>query len=282
MTSVWCALILLWLAVAGSAEDGRRRAGGSCREAGLCCPGRDGSCVVQKTAVNAIVEDLNDKPCFCDHACLQLGDCCYDFKESCGVIDCAMTEWGPWSECDADCGPGVMSRERTILRNPRNGGSPCQELLQKRGCYGSRCDSRPEDKLHRESALLLPVSFSQVRSMNDSYDIRQNLKFLPKSELSKESNGNPKPYLVLFEVSKARKACESLEHFNFLKAGQQVCVSCESTAMRKHLGRCAGHGVDGRASRFAALGHLQCHGRWVRTSRVDRCPHGRQPDFIFV
>lgn len=57
---------------------------GSCREAKLCCPGRDSSCVVQKAPINAIIEDLNDKPCYCDHACLKLGDCCDDFKEACG------------------------------------------------------------------------------------------------------------------------------------------------------------------------------------------------------
>lgn len=58
--------------------------GGSCREATLCCNGRDSSCVVQKTPINAIIEDLNDKPCYCDHACLKLGDCCTDFKQHCG------------------------------------------------------------------------------------------------------------------------------------------------------------------------------------------------------
>ena len=57
---------------------------GTCREAQLCCNGRDSSCVVQKTPINAIIEDLNDKPCYCDHACLKLGDCCVDFKSHCG------------------------------------------------------------------------------------------------------------------------------------------------------------------------------------------------------
>lgn len=65
---------------------------GSCREANLCCTGRDSSCVVQKAPINAIIEDLSDKPCYCDHACLKLGDCCTDFKDACGGkyinIDC--------------------------------------------------------------------------------------------------------------------------------------------------------------------------------------------------
>lgn len=57
---------------------------GSCRESTLCCNGRDSSCVVQKAPINSIIEDLNDKPCYCDHACLKLGDCCSDFKQYCG------------------------------------------------------------------------------------------------------------------------------------------------------------------------------------------------------
>lgn len=59
---------------------------GSCREATLCCNGRDSSCVVQKAPINAPItgEDTNDKPCYCDHACLKLGDCCADFKQHCG------------------------------------------------------------------------------------------------------------------------------------------------------------------------------------------------------
>lgn len=57
---------------------------GSCREAGLCCSGRDASCVVQKTPLNAIIEDLRDQPCYCDHACLKLNDCCPDYRQTCG------------------------------------------------------------------------------------------------------------------------------------------------------------------------------------------------------
>lgn len=57
---------------------------GSCKNSGMCCPGRDSSCVVQKAKPNAIIEDLNDIPCYCDHACLNIGDCCPDFKSACG------------------------------------------------------------------------------------------------------------------------------------------------------------------------------------------------------
>lgn len=72
---IWCLMFVSMLA---------RSEAGSCREASLCCNGRDSSCVVQKTPLNVINEDPNVKPCYCDHACLKLGDCCEDFKSHCG------------------------------------------------------------------------------------------------------------------------------------------------------------------------------------------------------
>lgn len=55
----------------------------SCRESGLCCPGRDSSCLIQGSKVNVILKDPYDRPCYCDHACITLGDCCYDYKQTC-------------------------------------------------------------------------------------------------------------------------------------------------------------------------------------------------------
>lgn len=59
-----------------------------------------------------------------------------------------MSAWGPWSECDAECGTGRMTRTRTIERPPINGGKHCSALVQKRACIGQRC---PRDQ--RQVAL---------------------------------------------------------------------------------------------------------------------------------
>ena len=75
-----CALLLAVVLFLGRPVDSL----GSCKEAGLCCTGRDASCVVQKTPQNAIIEDLRDTPCYCDHACLKLNDCCPDYRQTCG------------------------------------------------------------------------------------------------------------------------------------------------------------------------------------------------------
>ena len=72
---------------------------GSCRVARKCCDGKDPNCVVQNgnknaASLNSILQgdgndiddiDLDDlMPCYCDHGCMSVGDCCSDFKDYCG------------------------------------------------------------------------------------------------------------------------------------------------------------------------------------------------------
>ena len=60
----------------------------SCRAARKCCDGQDADCIVQDTpnpgSINSIMSDLAEEPCYCDHGCLEVGDCCPDFKDYCG------------------------------------------------------------------------------------------------------------------------------------------------------------------------------------------------------
>ena len=60
---------------------------GSCREAKKCCEGKDPECGVTKADLNSIIMDPDDAPCYCDHNCLNMGDCCPDFKDYCGGGD---------------------------------------------------------------------------------------------------------------------------------------------------------------------------------------------------
>ena len=60
---------------------------GGCADQRLCCPGRDSSCAAvqsKSSQINSIIDDLSDKQCYCDSACITLGDCCDDYKETCG------------------------------------------------------------------------------------------------------------------------------------------------------------------------------------------------------
>lgn len=242
---------------------------GSCKEAGLCCTGRDASCVVQKTPQNAIIEDLRDTPCYCDHACLKLNDCCPDYRQTCGVQDCQVSEWGPWSECDNQCGSGSQERTRVIAMEPSRGGKSCPPTLQKRGCQGtSQCGtnkSTHHKAALKEMAMLLPASFGASRRMNDSHDIRKNLRFRNAELAQEHSEDSTNDYCVTFELTKVSKACHKEKVFNSLLDGGVVCVRCEHRATRDYLGgRCGGHGVPGRITRWTSLTNVECHGKWLR------------------
>ncbi|KAH8289328.1 hypothetical protein KR054_003861 [Drosophila jambulina] len=211
------AMLMLLLAIVLPGQRPNFVAGGSCREAQLCCNGRDSSCVVQKAPINAIIEDLSDKPCYCDHACLKLGDCCDDFKDHCGVLDCQVGDWGPWSECDKSCGTGMMTRNRQILQAAQNGGKHCPTLQQKRGCQGYRCHGHRDKKILREMALLLPAALSHNRHANDSSDIRRNLRTRYRDSYK---HNRDHEYCVEFEVLKASKACHKLPPYNLMMEGK--------------------------------------------------------------
>jgi len=58
-----------------------------------------------------------------------------------------MSEWDPWSECDTECGSGMMTRNRQVLKAPVNGGKHCPSMVQKRACMGTRCPNYPGSAL---------------------------------------------------------------------------------------------------------------------------------------
>ena len=63
-------------------------------------------------------------------------------------IDCELSEWSKWSDCDSS---GVQRKQRTVIVEPKNGGNPCgvltEEMLCKVDCKLSewtdwgKCDS---------------------------------------------------------------------------------------------------------------------------------------------
>ncbi|XP_033101716.1 spondin-1-like [Anneissia japonica] len=55
------------------------------------------------------------------------------------IVDCMMSEWGPWSECSKTCGKGRMSRSRMVKLKPRNGGEKCGKRKEKKTCNLAAC-----------------------------------------------------------------------------------------------------------------------------------------------
>lgn len=263
---------------------------GSCRASRKCCDGKDTDCAVQEADLNSIIMDVSDEPCYCDTGCLEMGDCCPDFKQFCGVQDCEVSAWSSWTPCSSSCGPGTSSRTRTVTRPESNGGVSCPDLHQDKKCRGEGgCTRRKEEpklithKKHgasalRETAMILPGKYSQLTEVEEEekYDVRQNLKTFKQEE-------NNDQYCVVFKVEKAMKTCRHSKETEKLVRGAEVCVSCESKATRPHLGnRCSGHGVENKTTRFKNIITPGCHGRWTKTAVYDKCPCRGGQDFIFV
>ena len=58
---------------------------GSCRAAKKCCDGKDTDCEVKlDPSETNIILNFSGESCYCDHGCLDMGDCCHDFKDYCG------------------------------------------------------------------------------------------------------------------------------------------------------------------------------------------------------
>lgn len=268
---------------------------GSCRVARKCCDGKDPNCVVQNgnknaASLNSILQgdgndiddiDLDDlMPCYCDHGCMSVGDCCSDFKDYCGVIDCQVSDWSDWSKCDVACGIGSSTRTREVLRPESNGGRQCPALEESRSCRATKCSTRTLDKISalKETAMLLPGKYASknLRSGKQKYDVRSNLKSYRQRE--------GKQYCVMFKVEKAMKSCIRDKDTKALQRGNIVCSMCNSKAQRTHLGgRCGGHGAEGKRTRFKNVLSPRCHGKWTRMEIVEgECPCRGGPNFIFV
>merc|ERR1712121_199899 len=145
---------------------------GSCQASRKCCDGKDTDCSVQNGS-------------------LEMGDCCPDFKQFCGVFDCEVSAWSSWTPCSSACGSGASTRSRTVTRPESNGGVSCPDLHQEKFCRGEGgCTRRKEEprlithKKHgtssalRETAMILPGKYSQLTEVDEDeekYDVRQNL-----------------------------------------------------------------------------------------------------------
>ena len=68
---------------------------GGCAAAGLCCQGKNNTCRVRQRRDDIGDDDDGDEDdnsvltlarrntCFCDSACIELNDCCHDYKQTC-------------------------------------------------------------------------------------------------------------------------------------------------------------------------------------------------------
>uniref|UniRef100_A0AAV2LTW7 Spondin-like TSP1 domain-containing protein n=1 Tax=Knipowitschia caucasica TaxID=637954 RepID=A0AAV2LTW7_KNICA len=76
---------------------------------------------------------------------VELGDCTEELEqvEKCMLpecpIDCIMSDWSEWSECNKSCGKGHTIRTRMVIMEPQFGGNACTEIIQRKKCKVRKC-----------------------------------------------------------------------------------------------------------------------------------------------
>ncbi|KAL7885412.1 hypothetical protein AOLI_G00057070 [Acnodon oligacanthus] len=54
-------------------------------------------------------------------------------------VECMLSEWSDWSECNKSCGKGHMIRSRMVKLEPQFGGAPCPKTVQRKKCKIRKC-----------------------------------------------------------------------------------------------------------------------------------------------
>jgi hypothetical protein len=263
-----------------------------CVQSGFCCDGKNVTCRGEGPRMN----NPRSRSCFCDSHCLQGRDCCIDYHEACEraalaarVVDCELGQWLPWSECDARCGQGIKQRRREVIVEERNGGQPCGPTVEKAICEGTGCKvpRAPEGQADlKETGKIIPAMFGTWRKSKryDPYkDIRKNL--FEHYEPHKMVN-QPSPYCAHFQLTETRPSCRKSplgEWPKLLVPGATVCVECQPMVMNGQLGgRCRGHGVLNRETRWDAVIVPGCHGKWIMTTAHETCQCNPEDPLSFV
>ncbi|TGZ73638.1 hypothetical protein CRM22_001376 [Opisthorchis felineus] len=215
----------------------------------MCCRGRQPSCCsytydnggnyssryqycrYSPGTVFSLRSDL--RTCFCDEHCTLTNDCCPDYRELCHkpAIDCTVSNWGPWSECNHQCGAGVRIRRRRVTHPAVNGGRHCPVLEETTPCQGTKCISR---RVGRSGTLMIPF-MNQVRSevahllpmrkdvlrltrrWDMRFDERRKLYLGRLIQQNKTEEPEPDPYCAVYEITHTNPACQMhniLWHYN--------------------------------------------------------------------
>lgn len=62
------------------------------------------------------------------------------------AIDCMVSDWSEWFECNKSCGRGHTIRTRMVKLEPQFGGSSCPETIQRKRCKIRKCRTKAKEE----------------------------------------------------------------------------------------------------------------------------------------
>ncbi|CAD6190384.1 unnamed protein product [Caenorhabditis auriculariae] len=189
--------------------------------------------------------------CYCDEACIALGDCCSDYTYVCPPRDCVVGDWGSWSGCSADQGScGIGTQKRTQMRT----------------CF-VEC-RKPKSALDDVTtvALLLDYKYNTTRSNRG----RNNIYWDLPEVAAKYRRASY--YCVHYKISWVNRNCVSRLIAKGLLTGSTICAECQPEAqLHRNNARCASDLDDGDEGFWKLIGPQSCNGIWTRINRTDDC-----------
>jgi len=155
---------------------------------------------------------------------------CASAKEP--AVDCKLSEWGVWGDCTATCDGGQQTHKRSVVREAKNGGVPCENVLEKtRGCNTQPC----------ETVEAIPCQWNDWSAWGacdkcgGQRKRSRNIKVMPKN------GGEPCHFAASEETDDCPRVCHA----------QLYCEWGEWAA----LGNCSTSCGDGFIKRKRTLGH---------------------------
>ncbi|KAM4587115.1 somatomedin-B and thrombospondin type-1 domain-containing protein [Odontesthes bonariensis] len=240
-----------------------------CRDPGLCCTGRDPSCVNKGWR-----SDRSYGACYCDQACVTTMDCCHDYETACPAVSCVVGEWTQWSGCAEPCKATFRRRSRPVLQKPFNAGRPCPHLEEHAGCveYWSQ-------QGHCQNSLV-PALIT-----TGGYGNARKKRHIPDSS-------SVIGYCIQFQLTSLTKGCQQSVGtqtlwMQYLREGHHVCVECQPPALAAGIKHCAGDGEGNdkdrrRSLQWQAVGNPRCRGVWRRVGRMEACSCPTSLSFLFI
>ncbi|KAI3369398.1 hypothetical protein L3Q82_007632 [Scortum barcoo] len=228
-----------------------------CRETGLCCTGRDPTCI--STGWRS---DRSYGTCYCDQACVSMLDCCHDYETACpgtsvmlvlgfphlyaftlpSAVSCVVSEWTSWSGCAESCRATVRRRSRTILQEPLNAGKPCPHLEEHAGCaeywsHRGHCHNSLDVIL---SVLHLKMARGRVLLFSEHFTAMCVL-----AEARYDNVLRPVPVdLSNKRMPAQHSAGPHTQWMQYLREGHHVCVECQPPALAAGQTHCTGDGEE--------------------------------------
>ncbi|CAI4230601.1 unnamed protein product [Auanema sp. JU1783] len=212
--------------------------------------------------------------CYCDEACIGLGDCCSDYTFVCPPKDCLVGDWEAWQPCRADrgkCGTGVQIRERKITQEREGGGAECPPLKETRSCF-KHCHRRHLADL-TTVALLIDYRFNTTRK-----NVKSRSHF---TRLQAEKLKTAQYYCVTYEIGWVNQNCLNRHIRSRLHRGAYICAECQPEAqVHRNTPRCASDLDDGDEGFWKLIGPRSCNGIWRRVERTDNCRCARDLSYL--